>query len=235
MGLKVIGAGFGRTGTLSLKHALETLGFTKTHHMMEVFPSAKQINHWHAIGNGEKPDWDTVFEGYQACVDFPAATYYKDLMAHYPDAKVILTVRDADRWYDSTRNTIFRFGAIIPKWVRILVPRAGKIYKMSEGNIWTRVFKDRFEDEAFAKSVFVNYVEQVKRDVPEEKLLVFNVKQGWEPLCSFLGTTVPGEAFPHLNDTASMRRVQAIMQIVFTAIPVLAGIGLISVLYLMLR
>lgn len=231
MALKVIGAGFGRTGTLSLKTALEKLGYVKTHHMLEVFPSAKQVRLWNGIGKGETPDWDAVFEGYQACVDFPASAHYKALLAHYPDAKVILTVRDVDKWYLSTKRTIYRFGAIIPKWARLLIPRIGKIYSLSEGNIWTRVFDGRFEDEAHAKQVFLDHAKDVEASVPPEKLLIFEVAQGWEPLCKFLDVPIPEEAFPRLNDTASMRRMQTIMQIAFTAIPLLIAAIIFYALY----
>lgn len=234
MALKVIGAGFGRTGTLSLKSALEKLGFIKTHHMLEVLPNAKQVKLWYDIGNGVPPDWESVFEGYQACVDFPASAYYQELLSHYPDAKVILTVRDVDKWYLSTQRTIYRFGTIIPKWPRLLIPRIGKIYSLSEGNIWNRVFDGRFEDEAYAKQVFLDHIDEVKANVPAEKLLVFDVAQGWEPLCAFLDLPVPDEPFPRLNDTRSMRRAQNVMQIVFMAVPALLAAAIAYGLYAVL-
>ena len=101
MTIKVIGAGFGRTGTLSLKHALERLGFEKAHHMLEVAKSREQIDHWTAIAKGDPVDWDRVFDGFQSTTDFPACVYYKELCTTYPDAKVILSVRDEDRWHTS--------------------------------------------------------------------------------------------------------------------------------------
>jgi len=214
-----------------LKTALEKLGYVKTHHMLEVFPSAKQVRIWNDIGNGIAPDWDAVFDGYQACVDFPASSYYKALLAHYPDAKVILTVRDVDKWYLSTKRTIYRFGAIIPKWARWLIPRIGKIYSLSEGNIWNRVFDGRFEDEAYAKQVFRDHTEEVKATIPPEKLLVFEVAQGWEPLCTFLDVPIPDDPFPRLNDTASMHRMQTVMQIIFTAVPILIAVAIFYALY----
>lgn len=234
MALKVIGAGFGRTGTLSLKAALEKLGFVKTHHMLEVIPNSKQVNYWYEIGEGGKPDWDSVFEGFEACVDFPASSYYKELLAHYPDAKVILTVRDADKWYQSTINTIYRFGTITPKWARALFPRIRKTQSLADNNVWRRVFDDRFEDEDYAKQVFHDHTAEVKASVPSEKLLVFEVAQGWEPLCAFLEVPVPDEPFPRLNDTASMRRVQNIMLVAFTAVPILVAVGGLYGLYAIL-
>ena len=100
MTLEVIGAGYGRTGTLSLKIALETLGYNKTHHMVEVLPDAQQLEEWHAISLGGTPNWEQLFEGYSACVDFPSSAYWRELAQHYPSAKIILTTRSFESWYD---------------------------------------------------------------------------------------------------------------------------------------
>src|SRR6266851_9175875 len=107
-GLKVIGAGFGRTGTLSIKHALEELGFGPCYHMTELFDKPGVDAQWDAIVRGEPVDWNTVFKGYQATVDWPACTFYEELMQAYPDAKVLLTVRDPEKWYASASGTIFQ-------------------------------------------------------------------------------------------------------------------------------
>ena len=231
MGLKVIGAGFGRTGTLSLKAALEILGFMKTHHMLEVLPSSKQTNLWYDIGKGLPPDWDEVFEGYQACVDFPASSYYKELQAHYPDAKVILTIRDVDKWYNSTLNTIYRLANIVPKWVRILIPRVHKSHELAQGNVWNKIFEGRFEDEAYAKQVFLNHIAAVEANVSEDKLLIFEVSQGWEPLCTFLDVPVPDRPFPRLNDTASVQRALTLMRTLFITVPVILVAGIAYAIY----
>ena len=130
MALKVIGAGFGRTGTLSLKHALEKLGFEKAHHMMEVGKSPKQINYWSEIAKGMPVDWTEVFEGYQSTTDFPACVYYKQLADLYPDAKVLLSVRDEDSWYRSVEQTILPMSESVPNWLLALVP-AGKRMHLS--------------------------------------------------------------------------------------------------------
>lgn len=222
MALKVIGAGFGRTGTMSLKVALERLGFVKTHHMDEVLPSKTQRACWHDIATGKPANWDAVFEGYEASVDFPSSTYYNELSAHFPDAKIVLTVRDADRWYVSARDTIYAFGKALPAWLQTAVPVLRTIREMVDGAIWDRVFHGRFEDEAYAKQVFRDYIEQVKRDVPAEKLLVFEVKQGWEPLCAFLDCDVPDTPFPHVNDTASFKKMIRNTRIVFAGVVVLS-------------
>lgn len=234
MSLKVIGAGFGRTGTLSLKTALEKLGFVKTHHMLEVVPNEAQRAFWHDIALGKPTDWATVFEGYQASVDFPSSTYYKELLTAFPDAKVVLTVRDPDRWYVSARDTIYAIGKALPAWITRLVPFLRRNQEMVDGTIWQRVFDCRFEDEAYAKKVFTDYIEQVKRDVPAEKLLVFEVKEGWEPLCAFLECDVPDDPFPNVNDSKSFKKMIRRIKLVFTSMMALIGIALAASAYAIL-
>ena len=109
VGLKIIGAGFGRTGTHALKLALERLGFGPCHHMFEVRDNPRQLPAWEALARGEAVDWNSVFEGYNAQVDWPGARYWRQLSDHYPDAKMILTVRPAIRWYESVETTIYPF------------------------------------------------------------------------------------------------------------------------------
>ena len=227
MTLKVIGAGFGRTGTLSLKAALEKLGYDKTHHMLEVFPNKKQKRLWHDVAMKREVDWDDVFEGFQASVDFPSSTYYNELLAHFPDAKVVLTVRDPDKWYQSASQTIYKFHQAFPKWSRKIIPEVKRNLEMVDGCVWDRVFQGRFEDEAYTKQVFVDYIEQVKKDVPADKLLVFEVKQGWDPICKFLGKDVPDEPFPHENDTAQFQKMIRGIKSVFLALYVVV-VGLLG-------
>ena len=208
MALKVIGAGFGRTGTASLKGALEQLGYAKCYHMQEVFPNPKHIPVWQAAADGKPVDWDELFEGYQATVDWPAATFYKDLIAHYPDAKVLLNVRDPDAWYKSMTDTVFKMSqrrfplSLVP----LLVPRLRRFIRMATKLIWKNTFHDRFKDKAYALSVFNDHIAEVKRVVPADKLLIYEVKEGWEPLCAFLGVPVPEGPFPRLNDSAAFNR-----------------------------
>jgi len=205
MSLKVIGAGFGRTGTLSLKAALERLGFDKCHHMTEVLKHPETASAWVAAGDGEMVDWRELLEGYQACVDWPGCTFYRELMEVYPDAKVLLTVRDQERWYESVRTTIYQFSTTCPRWLTWLVPGIRAILRVSNACAW-RVFGGHFEDKAHALSVFNAHIADVRRHVPKERLLVFEVSQGWGPLCEFLGVAVPDEPFPHLNDRATMKK-----------------------------
>ena len=108
MSLKVIGAGFGRTGTTSLKAALERLGFDRCYHMFEFMEHPEHAKYWDAASKGKPVDWNALFEGYQSTLDWPGCSYYRDLMQRYPEAKVLLTVRDSEKWYQSAQKTIFR-------------------------------------------------------------------------------------------------------------------------------
>lgn len=197
-GLKIIGAGFGRTGTLSTKHALEELGFGPCYHMTELFEKPGVDAQWDAIVRGEPVDWHAVFSGYQATVDWPACAFYKELMRAYPDAKVLLTVRDPEKWYESVSKTIYRVPGQNPD------PTRSVHRNMIDALIWQGTFDGRFEDKEYAIAVFLRHSEEVKQQVAAEKLLVYDVKEGWEPLCAFLGVEVPaGKAFPHVNDRAN--------------------------------
>jgi len=208
-GLKIIGAGFGRTGTLSLKAALEQLGFAPCYHMTELFQHPDQIAYWEAATNGEPVDWHELFNHYQATVDWPACAFYAQLMEAYPEAKVLLSVRDPDRWYESVISTIYQTSGMLKSpqgrfrfsLFRILSPQRARIVRMINTLIWQNTFDNRFEDKAHALAVFQQHIEEVKQRVPADKLLVYNVKDGWEPLCAFLGVEVPANIpFPHLND-----------------------------------
>src|SRR5579863_767303 len=195
-GLKVIGAGFGRTGTHSVKNALEELGLRPCYHMTELFHRPDADEQWEAIVAGAPADWHAVFAGYQATVDWPACTYYQELMQVYPEAKVLLTVRDPEKWYESVRSTIH----VVSRQRLADSPHGRMINTL----IWERTFDGKFEDKDYALAVFHHHIEEVKQYVPPEKLLVFDVKEGWEPLCAFLGVKVPVDTpFPQLNDRGS--------------------------------
>ena len=210
MPLQVIGAGFGRTGTLSLKAALERLGLSKCHHMTEVMAKPKTAAIWLAASRGEAVDWGAAMEGCQAAVDWPSCTYYKELMAAFPEAKVLLSVRDPERWYESVRTTIFELSVRSPRWLAWIAPPFRAVLSVSKACVWS-TFDGRFEDRDHAIAVFKDHIAEVKRVVPADRLLVFEVAQGWGPLCEFLGVPVPDEPFPHLNDRAvMMKRVRAV-------------------------
>ena len=208
MTLKVIGAGFGRTGTLSMKAALETLGFVKCHHMIDVLmpDDQTQLNYWDDVGKGKPPDWDKIFGGYQASVDFPSSVYWKELAEAYPDAKVVLTVRDFESWYKSASNTIYAVGKKQPVWTR-LISKPRKIDRMTRNIIWTGKFNGKFEDKVHAETIWNEHIAEVKAHLPPDRLLVFEVKDGWAPLCDFLGVPRPDVSFPRVNDTAQFQKM----------------------------
>lgn len=189
MSLKIIGAGLGRTGTLSLKLALEQLGFGPCYHMAEVFPHPERVQQWNDITAGKPVDWDAVFAGFQATVDWPACNYYRELMAKYPDAKVLLSVRpSAEKWFASTQATIF---ADRPPGVRPdFIPRI----------IGDKVGPD-WHDKDKVIAAYERHNDEVRAYVPKNKLLEFRPNDGWEPLCAWLGVPVPAAPYPSVNST----------------------------------
>jgi hypothetical protein len=207
MALKVVGAGFGRTGTLSLKHALEKLGCGPCYHMMEVFPRPDHVAMWHRLAFENLIDWDLLFGDFQATVDWPAARWWREIAAHYPEAKVLLSVRDPEAWYKSMIDTIYQ----PMKWpVPDTVPEIVRLQnEMARKAILIETFDDRFEDKTYAIEVFNRHTQEVRDTIDPARLLVFDVREGWAPLCRFLEVPIPEEPFPRLNDTAS---TQAIIQ-----------------------
>ena len=213
MPLKIIGAGFGRTGTLSLYTALKQLGYP-CYHMAEVIQNKQNKSHlkfWHKVAN-EKPgtqfDWEQVFGNYTAAVDNPASCVWRELIVAYPDAKVILTVhpRGGESWYESTIDTIYFTENVWHfKVLELLTPFGRRFGDMSRKLIWQRNHKGTMDDKAKAIAYYSEYIEEVKRTVPMERLLVFSVDQGWEPLCKFLGIPIPATPFPNVNDRAQVK------------------------------
>ena len=229
--MKVIGAGFGRTGTTSLKAALETLGFAPCYHMTEVFAHPGHADFWVSAWRKEPVDWEGVLGDYEATVDWPACTFYEELMERHPDAKVLLSVRDPEPWYESTHSTIYELSMLLDSspisrlifgLITLLVfgGFAGGRSNLVNDLIWEGTFDGRFEDKVYAIEVFERHNEEVKRRVPPERLLVYDVKEGWETLCGFLGVPEPEEPFPRLNDTAQMRRGIKSVRTLVTVIPV---------------
>lgn len=231
--MKVIGAGFGRTGTASLKVALADLGLGPCYHMKEVIANPRHARFWLAALNGEAVNWKEFFASYQSTVDWPACHFYRQLMAEYPDAKVLLSVRDPESWYKSCRNTIFKISHSVPvSIIRKLLPwmpfaAPGKV---ANRMIWEQTFANRFTDKTFALEVFNRHIEEVKQYVKPERLLVYDVKQGWEPLCSFLGVPVPDKPFPRLNDTQEFQRNIKRAEIMSSAILGLGAVGIAALI-----
>jgi hypothetical protein len=191
MTLKVIGSGLGRTGTLSLKGALEQLGFGPCHHMAEVFANPQSVPWWIEAVHG-KADWDKIYAGFESTVDYPGAAFWRELIARYPDAKVLHSVRDPDKWFDSTQATIFAPGSLAVSGA------GGPMAEFFSGVSRTFGGGD-MHDRAFMTDFFRKHTEAVKAAVPAERLLVYEVGQGWAPLCEFLGVPVPDTPFPQVN------------------------------------
>ncbi len=220
--LQVIGAGLGRTGTLSLRAALERLGLAPCEHMTNAFAHPERFSLWLEAARrkraGEPIDWRPLFAGYRATLDWPGAWFWRELVAAHPQAKVILTVRDADRWYDSARATIYTAVAertatpaarALYGLIGWLNPRAGRGFRTVQETVWDGTFGGHFLDREAALRIFHEHNRDVQAAVPPERLLVFDVKEGWEPLCRFLDVPVPeGEPFPHVNDASDFDRRQ---------------------------
>jgi hypothetical protein len=207
MALRIVGAGFGRTGTLSLKNALEMLGFGPCYHMFEVVERPDHIAAWHRLAFGDAMDWDLLFKDFQSTVDWPTARYWRELADHYPQAKVLLSVRDPEAWYKSVTDTIYH-GLTMRMPDNVPEPRHQQM-AMARKIVLEDTFDNRFEDKAHAIEVLNRYNQTVRETIDPARLLVFDVKEGWEPLCRFLGVAQPDEPFPRLNDTAT---IQAMMK-----------------------
>ncbi|MGR6916955.1 sulfotransferase family protein [[Actinomadura] parvosata] len=215
--MKVIGAGFGRTGTRSLQAALERLGFGPCYHMSTVIAEPYRVRQWLDVGEGRSRDWDTLFAGFGSAVDWPASAYWRELAAHYPDAKVVLTVRDPGRWYDSVSATIFRGVTerrgplpLRRRMIQWLVARRAPDFalfpRMTRATFVDPVFGGRVDDRDHVIEVFQRHIAEVRGEIPAERLLVFEAADGWEPLCAFLGVPVPDEPYPRANERAEFRR-----------------------------
>jgi hypothetical protein len=198
MPLDVIGAGFGRTGTLSLKLALERLGFSKCYHMMELFGHPEHVPMWSAAHRGEPVDWEALYDGYRATVDWPSCNLWETHAKLYPNAKVILSLRDPDGWHKSVMNTIYRSSSAMRTAGD---PNLRRMGEWANEIVWKHVFDGRVEDRAHAINVFNAHNERVKATIPSLRLLVFEASQGWEPLCRFLNVPVPAEPYPRVNTT----------------------------------
>jgi len=208
MSIQIIGAGFPRTGTTTLKIALESLGYAKTYHFKDLMMRPAYVAHWNELEHTGTTDFDALFDGYAATVDFPGYPYYKIMLERYPDAKVILTKRDFEGWYASVKKTIWLVGPHTitsrPKYLFNMLFNKRmrdtyRCFKFLRGVFFNKQFNHQFDDKAVAESVFNNHIAAVTAAVPKEQLLIYDVRDGWEPLCTFLSLEVPKADFPHVN------------------------------------
>ncbi|MDO6712806.1 sulfotransferase [Aliiglaciecola sp. 2_MG-2023] len=198
MTIKIIGAGMGRTGTASLKVALETLGLGQCYHMTEVLKNPKTATDWINAAEGNA-DWDKIFNGYTATVDNPGCNYWKELADYYPQGKVILTVRDADKWFESTSETIHSsaFAGFI---------KNSPFGEMVQKTVWD-IMENRMDDRKYMIDFFNNRTAEIIDYIAPERLLVYKVSEGWEPLCNFLDIPVPDTEFPRINRRDETKQV----------------------------
>jgi hypothetical protein len=216
MSIKIIGAGFPRTGTTTLKRSLETLGYKRSYHMKELLVNPQMLHFWKTLDETGDTDWDALYANYDATVDFPCYPWYKEHMKRYPDAKVILTVRDFESWYKSVTNTVLTAGPQTPgekikMMGKLLTSSRARqvvgVIKFFKFKFFTKEFEGQFEDKAYAEAKWNAHIEEVKRVVPKEKLLIYDVRDGWKPLCEFLGVPEPPEPLPHLNKKENFKEM----------------------------
>ncbi|HZS90101.1 MAG TPA: sulfotransferase [Chloroflexota bacterium] len=201
--MKLIGAGFPRTGTMSTKFALEQLGLSPCYHFVTQFERPQDVKTWRAAADGEAVDWAGFLKDFPAAVDWPQSIFYKQQMVAFPEAKVLLNVRDPEKWYESMSTTVYiasRSGLSDSPDTML-----GGAARMIDKAGWQGIFHGRFEDKDYALEQFEKWNQDVIATVPADRLLVWEVTQGWEPLCAFLGLPVPDAPFPRVNDAAAFR------------------------------
>jgi hypothetical protein len=197
--MDVIGVGFGRTGTLSMKVALEMLGFGPCAHMLPLIGDEERSAMFTQAAHGDEASLDKALDGCRSTVDWPGVFFWRELVAKYPDAKVVLTVRDPEQWYASAERTIWQATNAPTQ------PGMEAFREMCDATNWDGTFHGRFGDRDYAIKVFTEHNEAVRRSIPADRLLEYEVGEGWDRLCTFLGVPVPEQEFPRLNDTASFQ------------------------------
>jgi hypothetical protein len=196
MALEIIGAGFGRTGTYSLKAALQRLGFGPCHHMSEVIDTPDQIALWSEAAAG-RPDFGRIFAGYRSAVDFPVSAYWQDVLATTPGARIILSERDPEDWYASFSQTILPLILDKSAWPESRRPW----FEMIESVIVGKALGGRTDRTGILAAYRAN-VEAARAFEAEGRALVFRSQQGWTPLCQFLEVEVPDDPYPKTNARA---------------------------------
>ena len=196
MTLKIIGSGFGRTGTMTMKTALEGLGLGPCHHMIEIMQHPEQLAHWKALSAGRDVDLRNVFAGYVSQVDRPGAHIFAESAAAFPDARVIHTERPADDWWRSFNGTIGKFFRLYQQFE--LPPHSRDLFDTMSGYFVKADFPDLTDRESVI-AAYEHHNARVREVIAPDRLLVFNVAEGWAPLCGFLGVPVPDTPFPHTH------------------------------------
>jgi sulfotransferase family protein len=200
MTLQVVGAGLGRTGTVSLRVALERLLGAPCYHMVEVFAHLDDhVPVWHAAVRGEPVDWEGLLGGYRASVDWPASAFWRELADAYPGAIVLLSVRDdAETWWRSADRTVF---------ATMRRPQRPELaaWEAMIRDLWRTTMSEDWDDPQAAMAAYERHNADVRATVPADRLVEWRPGDGWEPLCTALGLAVPDDPFPHENTTAEFR------------------------------
>lgn len=201
MTIRVIGAGFPRTGTASLKTALGILGFGPCYHMSEVFAHPEHWPMWVDAAAHRPVDWDALYAEYNATVDAPGCFFYSEISAHWPEAKVVLTSRDPDSWFESTQETILS---------RELIGRRGGRPPGLQA-VFDAIAFDQNDPATHDKNTMVTRMlthnDAVRRTIAPERLLEFDPARGWGPLCAHLGVPAPDTPYPHINLRSEFRKM----------------------------
>ncbi len=189
MAIRVVGAGLGRTGTMSLKVALERLLGGPVYHMTEVFANPDHVGLWHQAAEGQMPDWEQMLANYQAVVDWPAASFWPELAAAFPESIILLSVRDPERWWESASQTIFPTGEKF----------AGTPWHAMFRQVVSTRFHADLTDREGCLAAYARHYARARAEAPPNRLVVWQASDGWEPLCRALGVPVPEEPFPRTN------------------------------------
>jgi hypothetical protein len=197
--LRVVGAGIGRTGTMSLKLALEKLLGGPCYHMLEVFPRPDHVGIWHGAIRGEDIDWESLFDGFVASVDWPSGAFWREQAEAFPEAVILLSTREsADAWLRSCDRTIFEMFRHGPQ------EGMGKWYAMV-GDLLRERFSKNVLDPEEAKGAYERWNADVRANADPSRLVDWQPGDGWGPICEALGVAVPDEPFPHTNTTEEFR------------------------------
>ena len=212
MSIGIIGTGLSRTGTTTIRRVIEELGFGPCYNSSELFTHPRGIDFWESIEQGKTVDFDAFFSNYDAIVGYPGYIFAKELLDEYPDAKVILSLRDPEEWYDDIADTVFQAGPSHATQTYAAAAKADKeldpyladcikrIHAMQIRILEDSYFEGRFIEKEYAVKRYIQWNEDVKNTYDSDRLLVYAVTEGWEPVCDFLGVPVPeGKPFPHLN------------------------------------
>lgn len=211
--MKVIGVGFGRTGTMSLKAALEQLGAGPCFHMIDLIlgeGKERDLPYWMKTAAGEEVDWHAAFDGWEATVDWPGAARWREICDAFPEAPVLLNVREFEGWYASVENTILaaklaaQSGQLEPDANR--PPPDPRLWGVIDALIWEGDFQGRFHDKAWVRQMYEDRIAEIQTTISPDRLTIWNLgEDGWEPLAAMLGVPAPHEPFPRLHDTNEFR------------------------------